>query len=294
MTEEIWTLLKLLQWTSDYFRKNKIENPRLNVEYLIGKITNLSRVDLYINFERIMSKKELEDFKELVKRRISGEPLQYILGETNFYGYPIRVNPDVLIPRPETELLVEKVVGDLKHSEPGVIADLGTGSGCIAIALASLLPDWKIIATDISEKALKVAQENSDLNNLNSQILYFQADAREKILPGDTLIDVIVSNPPYVTIEEFSALPSEIRNYEPEIALHDGGDGLGFYRTILEQGPKYFKNNIGHVYFELGHHSLRNGVREIAENYGFKNNEVLPDYSGIDRILKVTYDENNK
>lgn len=294
MTEEIWTLLKLLQWTSDYFRKNEIENPRLNVEYLLGKVTNLSRVELYINFERIMSKQELEEFRGLVKRRISGEPLQYILGETNFYGFPIRLNKDVLIPRPETELLVEKVVSDLKHREPGVLVDLGTGSGCIAIALASLLPDWKIIATDISEKALKVAQENSDLNNLNSQIHFIQADARKKILPGDTLVDVIVSNPPYVTIEEFSTLSSEIKNYEPEIALHDGGDGLGFYRLILEQGPKYFKNKIGYIYFELGHQSLRNGVWELAEKFGFINNEVLPDYSGIDRILKVTYDEKNK
>ena len=291
MNDEIWTLLKLIRWTTDYFQKNKIENPRLNVEYLIGKITQLERVDLYMNYDRIVSKKELSDFKELIKRRIAGEPLQYIIGETSFYGYPIKVGPGVLIPRPETELLVEKIISDLKDKAPGSIADIGTGSGCIAIALALELPEWNIYATDISLKALAMAEENARINEVENRIQFIQHDINNNLLPKDLKVDVLVSNPPYVSLDEYSQLPEEIKNFEPPEALLDGNDGLSFYRKILSFAPNIINNGIGTVYFELGHQSIDSGVDLIAKEMGYNQIEIVNDYAQINRIMKVNYEK---
>lgn len=291
MNDEIWTLLRLIRWTTDYFQKNNIENPRLNVEYLIGKITQLERVDLYMNYDRIVSKKELSDFKELIKRRIAGEPLQYIIGETSFYGYPIKVGPGVLIPRPETELLVEKIISDLKDKEPGSIADIGTGSGCIAIALALELPGWNIYATDISLKALAMAEENARINEVENRIQFIQHDINNNLLPKDLKVDVLVSNPPYVSLDEYSQLPEEIKNFEPPEALLDGNDGLSFYRKILSFAPNIINNGIGTVYFELGHQSIDSGVDLIAKEMGYNQIEIVNDYAQINRIMKVNYEK---
>ena len=291
MSEEIWTLLKLIKWTTEYFQKNNIENPRLNVEYLIGHVIGLERVDLYVNYDRILSKDELSEFKALVKRRISGEPLQYILGETSFYGYPIKVGPGVLIPRPETELLVESVIEDLKDSAPGQIADFGTGSGCIAIALALELPGWEIYATDISEKALEIAKENAVNNKVDERVHFIHQDMHMDLLPGGLKVDVIVSNPPYVSKKEFQELPEEIKNFEPEEALHDHRDGLSYYQKILSAAPNYLNNNHGSVYFELGHQSVDGGVDLMAKDLGYTNIEIREDYSRIKRIMKAKYEK---
>jgi len=291
MSQEIWTVLKLIQWTTDYFKKNKIENPRLNVEYMIGKVTGLDRVELYLNFDKILSAAELAEFKDLIKKRINGEPLQYLLGETSFYGYPIKVNPQVLIPRPETELLVETIVEDLQKVNPGVIADLGTGSGCIAIALAKELPLWRIIATDISDEALVVAKDNAINNDVSDRLQFYQQDMKQQLLPESQRADVIVSNPPYVTADEFQTLPKEIKEYEPEIALHDGGNGLSFYRKILANATNFFANSEGRIYFELGYQSAGNGVDKLANDSGYTDIEIIQDYSGINRIMKAKYEK---
>jgi len=292
MTNEIWTLLKLLKWTTRYFEEKSIENPRLNVENLLCKTLDLSRVDLYLNYERILSSSELSDFKAMIKRRVNGEPLQYILGETSFYGLPIKLNPAVLIPRPETELLVENIIDTMKSAKGEVIADIGTGSGCIAIALAKNLPEAKIIATDVSIDALAIAQENAELNCVSDQIEFINQDINTALLPNGFSPRCIVSNPPYVSIEEYAKLQKEIVEYEPKAAVTDNKDGMFFYRQILKMAPACLEKGPGpgYLFLELGYGRAA-AVVEEAEQRGYTEIEILPDYAKIERIFKAKYEK---
>jgi release factor glutamine methyltransferase len=292
-----WNVLELLNWGDQYLNEKGFENSRLNAERLLGHTLNLNRVDLYLNYERPLTAEDLERFKGLLKRRLQHEPLQYILGETEFFSLRFRVNPGVLIPRPETEILVDKVLSECgRKFEAGstiTILDIGTGSGCIAVALAKHLSNACLTAIDVSDAALTTAAENALMNEVADQIdfrkidFYFREADRD---PTKNLLDefknrfdVIVSNPPYISDAEFPNLPAEVREFEPRAALKNGADGMNFYRQIAATAHKIL-NPGGLVAVEVGLAQAQ-FVAEFFRKNGLSQIQVVADLSGIDRVV---------
>lgn len=287
--QKTWKVIDLLNTTTDFFQEKKIENARLNAERLLGKVLKLSRVDLYVSFERPVTPEELNQYRSMVKRRNNHEPLQYIIGETGFYDLNISVDPSVLIPRPETELLVEEVLkmkNALKSSP--TIVDVGCGSGCIALSIARHWPEATVIGTDISEQSLCTARMNTEKNQLTQdRIQFYQSDIFEswpEALPRQ--INILVSNPPYIRIDEFETLPPEVKNYEPRRALTDEGDGLQFYKRLMEIVRSDEPPHTDYMFLEMSG-SQPGRIIAIAEQYPFAGVEVREDLNQIPRILKI-------
>lgn len=281
---QIWKIINIIQESTAFLNAKGIENPRLNAEQLLAHLLQLSRVDLYVQFDRPLNKKERDDYKVLLKRRAGHEPLQYILGSTEFMSLPFHVTPAVLIPRPETEIIVEKILRTTKNQTLDIL-DIGTGSGCIAISLAHYSSDYKITAWDKSEEAIQIAKENGNLNQVNERIDWQICDILNWTPNKDSAkFNLIVSNPPYVTEQEWKQLDPELKDHEPQIALSDGGDGLLFYRTISQKAKNLLKPN-GLLYFEVGDKQA-NLVKEIMSADGFQDIEIYKDLNHIPRTVK--------
>jgi release factor glutamine methyltransferase len=285
MTEEkLWDVVTLLKTSADFLKQKGIDEARLNAEWLLARVLDLKRFDLYLNFDRPVSPKERERYRELIRRRLSGEPLQYILGEMEFFGITLKVDKRALIPRPETELLVEEVINELSKSESLMkILDVGTGSGCIAIALAKTLKASHITAVDSSPDALALAKENAELTGTHEKITFIEADA---LLPDFAQrfaepFDALVSNPPYIPIAEKSTLQKEL-SHEPECALFTK-TGFEFYEKLCADAKTLLKPH-GLLALEL-HADGSTTVKAIAEKHGFKNIALKKDYSGHIRML---------
>jgi release factor glutamine methyltransferase len=252
-------------------------------ELLFTHILDCDRVSLYLNKDTLLTSCQSELISASFKRRIKGEPLQYVLGKAEFMGLEFKVNPDVLIPRPETELLVDSAIRLARSLGPRAlnILDMGTGSGCIAIALAKNLKDAKITAVDISGKALDAAAKNAQLNN--TEVNFMQSDLFSSNGLRTKSFDLIVSNPPYIISKEISHLQPELQ-YEPFIALDGGIDGLEFYRRIIEKAPLYLRDG-GILLMEMGF----NQGKDIEDLFGgteyFDIIEVIKDYNNIDRVI---------
>lgn len=279
---EIWTVKKILDWTHRYFIEKNIPEPRLSAELLLAEVLKCRRLELYLQFERILTTDERTIYRQYVNRRARREPVQYILGETEFYGLPFRVSPAVLIPRPDTELLVDAVIEYLQfHPLPAPkILDIGTGSGCIAVALAKRFPNAAVWGVDISEAAIEVAKVNAARNAVNIRLLtgdYFEITAQ---LPP--AFDVIVSNPPYIAEREWTAIQPEVRQFEPRGALLAGADGLDFYRRLVAALPAQFAGN-GAVFLEVGYGQAA-AVAKMLAQCGFLT-EVRKDLQRIDRVI---------
>jgi release factor glutamine methyltransferase len=284
-TKSTWTVLDILNVTSEFFAKNNFENPRLNAERLLSHALNLERVDLYVQFERILTQDETHLYRDLVKRRSKHEPLQYIIGHTEFMGLPFEVNRNVLIPRPETELLVETVLS-LKDEFTGnnvTIWDIGTGSGCIGISIAQYWPECKVLATDISDAAIKTAQQNAQLNNVQN-IEFKEHNILTDDISRTDQINIIVSNPPYISKSESENLAKEITEFEPETALTDFKDGLEFYRRILTLIDKI--NGCKFVFLEMSG-TQTDSILDLIKSHDFKRTEIIDDLNQIPRILKI-------
>ena len=271
-------VLEILNWATALFKSTQIENPKLNAEQIISHVLDVKRLELYLHSSDIIYEDEIKEIQSLIDRRRKGEPLQYILGETEFYGYRIFINKNVLIPRPETELLVEKIIN--KNQEVKSILEIGTGSGAIAIALAKNLNLDRIDAIDIFEEALKLARKNAKENSV--EINFYQSDIFENI---EGKFDIIVSNPPYISGKEYEKLPAEIKNYEPTNALLASEDGLIFYKKILEKAKEYLTKS-GFIYFEIGYDQAEM-IKEIAKKNGFDKANVFKDLNDFDRIMKI-------
>ncbi len=274
-------VLEAIELSAEYLKKKGIDEARLNAELLLADILGMKRLNLYLNFDRPLTEKEKELYREYLVRRSKYEPLQYILGYTEFFGLKIFVNKDVLIPRPETELLVETIINNYKNLGNLKILDIGTGSGAIAIALAKNLNCF-VDALDISDKALETADYNIRFNNLSSKINLINFNILNNEFNFNKY-DIIVSNPPYVSKEEYFTLQKEIIDYEPEIAVTDFSDGLVFYNRITKIAKNALNAN-GALYFELGE-GLELKVKEIMEEHGFKSIHLIKDYSNIIRII---------
>ena len=253
-------------------------------------VLNCDRVGLYLNFDKPLNKDETELLKNFLERRISHEPLQYIIGTTSFFGYDIKVNKNVLIPRPETELLAERIIDDIKDSNKKkvFIFEIGTGSACIPIAIAKSLQkeeiSFEMFSIDISEAAIKTATENLELNGLSPVDIrlvvkdVFQIDKLKKDF------DYIVSNPPYISEKDYNLLDEDVLLSEPKIALTDSGDGLNFYKRIFKIASD--DGFTGRLFLETGFGQTED-LRKILIEYKFSDYMFHKDYNGIDRILEV-------
>ncbi len=285
MPEESWTVLKLLQWTTDYFQRNNVSEPRTSAEVLLAHVLAENRLFLYLNYDRPMETNELAEYRACIKRRLGGEPNQYITGLQEFWSLPLRVSPDVLIPRPETEVLVEAVLEFLDKADANVdILDLGTGSGAIAIALARELPAARIVATDLSMAALRLAQENAKLHHVDQRILFVRGDMFAAIPGASQRFKVVVTNPPYVSHDEILELPREIRDFEPHHALEGGPDGLAVIRHIIAEAPTVLCQ-AGALFMEMGADQTESISALVLESQEYRSFHIRKDYSGLDRVL---------
>ncbi len=272
------TILEILDQVTGFLKSKKIKNSRLNAEQIISHVLKIKIFDLYLIDDNVVSIEDKKQIENFMLRRATYEPLQYILGETNFYGNKMLVNRTVLIPRPETEYLVEKIIKE----NPGAnsILDIGTGSGAIAIALAKEKNPAIIDAIDISDAALEIAKKNSEINKVN--INFFQSDVFSNVYRK---YDIIVSNPPYIPEDEFEKLPIEIKYFEPRMALVANKTGLFFYKKILGKASN-FLNEKGKIYFEIGYNNGEK-IKKLAEKSGFTNIEIKKDLNDFDRIIKI-------
>ena len=285
MPEESWTVLKLLQWTTEYFQRNNVSEPRTSAEVLLAHVLAEDRLFLYLNYDRPMETSELTAYRACIKRRLGGEPNQYITGLQEFWSLPLRVSPDVLIPRPETEVLVEAVLGFLDTADPNVnILDLGTGSGAIAIALARELPAARIVAADLSMAALRLAQENAKSTQVDERIFFVRSDMFGAIPGGSQKFKVVVTNPPYISHDEMSELPREIRDFEPHHALEGGPDGLTAIRHIIAEVPTIL-SQAGALIMEMGADQAESVSALVTDSQHYESYRIIKDYSGLDRVL---------
>lgn len=282
-----WTILKLIEWTTEYFGKAGVPNPRLDAELLLAHTLNKKRIDLYLCFDKEVDEKDLAIFKGSIQRRAKREPLQYILGTQDFCGVQIKVTPDVLIPRPETEILAETAINLCKAMTPPIsVLDLCTGSGAIVAAMANRLPEATFVGVDISEAALGVARENtaawSGRIELLQGDLYAPLSAEGKALGP---FDLITANPPYISESDMGSLQAEVRDHEPRVALVAGQGGLAIIEKILDDAPRFLKSG-GAVVMEVGEEQAFQ-VKDMAGAKDFKSVEIVKDYSGVERIVKI-------
>jgi len=276
------TILEAVKLSANYLQEKGIESPRLNAELLLAHLLDCKRLDLYLLYDRPLKENEVVLYRELLKKRSSFVPLQYLVGEVEFYGLEFNVDSSVLIPRPETELLVETVIEENKKPNLRIL-DIGTGSGIIAVAFAKNFEQPELFALDVSDGALENAKKNAIKNNVADRIKFLQLDTRKNLPFEDESFDIIVSNPPYISKDEFPKLQTELRVFEPAIALTDYSDGLSFYRTISEKAAGLLKSK-GKVYFEVGKdQSIM--VKKIMEGNGFINIKIKKDFQEIDRVI---------
>jgi release factor glutamine methyltransferase len=282
-SEQVWTVLSMLEWATGYFESKKIPDPRLSIEWILAEILGVKRLDLYLQFDRPLASDELDSIRPLVKRRGAFEPLQYITGGAQFRNVHLRVTPDVLIPRTETEQLVDLILSHNAGERNNAVRllDLGTGSGCIPVAIKKEKPAWDCTGCDISESALNIARENAASNNTG--VSFFRADMmhpeNSKELSEGTW-DIITSNPPYITADEKKELSPQVLEYEPSIALFHP-DPLKLYRIIIN----YASSKRASLYLECNDKTAEN-VAEIASGF-YHGVNLHKDFDGNPRFISA-------
>lgn len=276
-TDEIWTPLKVLAWTTGYLSEKGIENARREAEWLLCAATGMERMGLYLNFDRPLHDDELAVYRGMVARRARREPLQHILGTQEFDGLDFMVSPAALIPRHDTEVLVATACAQAPHATTAL--DIGTGSGCIAVALARRLPQASVTATDLSPDAVALARRNAEQHQAAIEFLqgsFFQPVA-------DRRFDLIVSNPPYIPTRDLAALEPEVRDFDPRLALDGGSDGLDAYRCLVSAAPLHLMPG-GWLLLEVGA-GQDTAVAELCAVAGFDAILTVPDNAGIQRVV---------
>jgi release factor glutamine methyltransferase len=282
MSSKTWEIKDLLKVSTEYLKDKGIENPRLNAEVLLAYQLHVERVGLYLNFDKSLTEDDLSRYRSLIRRRIDHEPLQHITGTQEFWSLGFAVDRRVLIPRPETEIIVEQAVmlrkGLREQDQPIRILDLGTGCGAIAIVLAREIPEARVWATDISEEALDVAQQNALGHGVSDRIRFCRGDLWEPLLDGADRFDLIVSNPPYVSTEEYNGLSPEVRDYEPRQAL-DGREGGMYYLEKIITGAHDFLNSGGWIILEMAPWQTQQALDIIARTGEYQQGTRIKDYS---------------
>jgi release factor glutamine methyltransferase len=284
-----WTPLKLIQWATEYFDTHHIDSPRTTAEILLAHALSVKRIDLYLRYDQPLNSDELNRFKTLIKRRINREPVAYILGYKEFWSMDLAVNRNVLIPRPETECLVERALESLatdSNSECKSILELGTGSGAVVVALASEKSRHSYLGTDISGDAVRVARQNAVRHGLGAKIRFMVADWFAPFDAKSGCFDLIVANPPYIRSGDMKRLEPEIHVYEPLSALDGAEDGLRDLRHIIQCAYCYLKP-AGVLLLEMGY-DQKDSLRQIINTSGqYEDTEFYKDYSGHDRIVSM-------
>jgi release factor glutamine methyltransferase len=278
------TVLEVIQKSADFLAKKGVDAPRLQTELLLAHVLQMPRMKLYLNFERQLSDPELDSLRKLVQRRGLREPLQHLVGTTAFCGLEIAVNGHVLIPRPETELLAEAGWQFLSTSnqQPATALDFGTGSGCIAIAVAAKCPTAHLVALDVSPEALDAARQNAAKNNVSDRIEFRQGDGFAALKAGEQF-DLILSNPPYIASAEIETLQPEVRDHDPRGALDGGADGLDFYRRLAAESGKFLKPH-GKIILEFGEGQAEK-IGRIFAAHGWLVEAIREDYTQRQRFL---------
>jgi release factor glutamine methyltransferase len=276
--QETWTVLKVLDWTKGYLAEKGIENARLETEWMLCFALGMDRVGLYVNYDKPLGRDELVLFREMVARRAKHEPLQYILGNQEFMGLEFEVSPSVLVPRHDTETLVEEAV-KRSHDAKRVL-DVGVGSGCIAVSLAKALPGAELFGVDISSEALEIAGKNARHNGVNVTLL---RGSMFEAVDGPAF-DLIVSNPPYIPSSDIAGLQPEVRDFEPREALDGGADGLDFYRNMIPEAVRYL-NCGGWLLFEVGINQAPQVMQLFGKEGCYENLFTARDAGGIDRVV---------
>ena len=279
-----WTVLDLVEWTENYFRESGITTPRLDAEVLLGFVLQKSRLQLYLSFEMPVFPDHLSVFRQLVQRRKEHTPVSYLTNHREFMSIDFYVDSRVLIPRPETEILVEYVLDRTSTHGPISLVDIGTGSGAIAVSLAFNRPEWYIVATDISIDALSVAETNATRHQ--TQIEFRSGDMLSTLESVDNKFDWIVSNPPYISSQDYKILPPDVRNFEPKLALASPPDGLQLIRILIESAPNYLKPN-GRLAIEIGKGQRLDVEDFVHRSKKYQKIDFIPDLSGVARILVV-------
>jgi release factor glutamine methyltransferase len=285
--------LSILQWTTRYFERHQIDSPRTDAELLLAHSLNLRRLDLYLRYDQPLSDEELSGFKALIKRRLNREPVAYIVGSKEFWSLDFEVNPSVLIPRPETEGLVEAALDFIpaREDNPDPIAalrvlELGTGSGAVIISLAHQRQGHGYIATDMSMEALKIAQTNARRHLSKHAVDFIRGHWFAPLSSNTVSFDLILSNPPYIPNCDIPLLAPEIHRYEPRMALDGGTDGLRDLFSIIKHAPEYLKPG-GMMLLEIGHNQF-GALHDFAIMLdAYERIEVRKDYAGLDRVVSL-------
>jgi release factor glutamine methyltransferase len=276
------TVLEVLHSTTAYFKKRKIDNPRLNAEHLLAHVLDRRRIELYLEFERALGENELATLRELVRRRGQGEPLQHLLGTVEFCGHLFLCDKRALVPRPETEELVEFLISNDEHRTSNIV-DVGTGSGVIALSLASKFREAQITAIDVSEEALSLARENAERLGLSERVRFLQSDLLEAV---DGKFDLIVANLPYIAAQDRHTLSPEVL-HDPEVALFAGEHGAELLRKLIEQAPARFCPG-GMLALEIGA-GQSEALLSILADKNYRDISSRNDYSGSRRFLFGRY-----
>jgi release factor glutamine methyltransferase len=287
--QEIWTIQKVLNWTLPYFEKHQVSESRLSAELLLSHVLKCKRLDLYLQFDRILTGPELKEYRSFIERRIIHEPVAYILGEKEFMGLNFKLTPDVLIPRPETEILVETALAEIKGREAKSIEvlDVGTGSGAIAISVGHYCRECRVTALDISPAAIEVARQNGEHLGVDN-IKFLVMDALDLQVKNDEKYDYLLVNPPYIAERDRKGLHPQISNYEPGIALFSGENGLLFYSGFIPKIPSIIKKG-GWIFMEIGY-DQKEKINILLKESNFSGIEFIPDYQKIERIAKARYE----
>lgn len=294
MPEKLKTVRELIQITTRYLAEKGIESPRLNAERLLGDVLSLSRIELYIQHDRPLLTAELDRYREYVRRRAAGEPLQTLIGTTEFYSRSFKVTPGVFIPRPETEILVEQCVRLLTPHDHRLIApvalEIGAGAGVIGISLAAEVTTLQVYATDVNPDAVRLGEYNAHRLGVSARVTFLEGDKFEP-LPArlEGRVDLLVSNPPYVKREDIPSLPVEVSQHDPREALDGGHDGLTFYRALASGLPRWLRPD-GAVAVEIGCDQDA-AVVEILRRAGCREIEVVKDYNDLPRVVIARRDE---
>lgn len=278
----IWTIKKLLLWTTHYFQEHHLDSPRLDAELLLAHVLHKQRIYLYTDFDLIVEPSELSLYREYIKKRVSGVSTAAIIGEKEFMGLTFKVNEDVLIPRPDTETWLEKVIQYHRNEQGLTVADLGTGSGAILLSFLYYCREDTGVGVDISEKALAVAEENGNNLKMDDRVTWRRGDYLTALEEGE-LFDGILTNPPYIPTGDIRGLAEEVR-HEPMNALDGGADGLTFYRKLAEGAAEHLKDG-GFLAAEFGIHQAADVVNLLKETGKFDSFEVITDYGGIERAV---------
>ena len=279
--QELWTIGRILKWTEQYFKEKGIESPRLDAEVLLSHILGRERIYLYVHFDEPLEPAELARYREAIKQRVQRVPIAYIIGEKEFMGLTFKVTEDTLVPRPDTEILVQAAIERLRaRGDAPRFADIGTGTGAICLSVLHFLPKAQADTVDISPAARAIAEENAAALEVADRVTFHTGDLLAPL--AGQCYDAILSNPPYIPDGDIAALAPEVRLKEPRTALAGGKDGLDFYRRLTADAPAHLKDG-GFLAVEVGIHQAA-PVAALAVP-AFSRTEILKDYAGIERVV---------